>query len=324
MEWSIPHVLTFEDRLTKQVNTDYALALANAWWDKMASERPSTGRKETWEFLLSTADIHLLDEGQMAYDELVSSFFEAENQNYGTGLKLNRNQWADDELGKATDWASQVGASMALAPQYQVVELIKNGESALAYDGKAFFADDHPINPFDASKGDYSNLTSGLPLVDGSGNPLPLNLGLAKALMRSYKMPNGRNRNLRPTAIVVPPTLEVPALTLAQSRIINATENVQGRDFRVDINGRSESGGLEVIVINELADVSEVDWYLVASNGGMGILPFIYSLREAYNMNSYTGVTDFLLNQMNELEWQVRGRNTMVYGNPYQMAKFKG
>jgi hypothetical protein len=58
--------------------------------------------------------------------------------------------------------------------------------------------------------------------------------------------------------------------------------------------------------------------------GGMGILPFIYSLREAYNMNSYTGVTDFLLNQMNELEWQVRGRNTMVYGNPYQMAKFKG
>lgn len=319
MEWSVPHVLSFEDQLKPLVNNDYQIALENAWWDQLMTERPSTGRKEDWEFLLTTADIHFLPEGQMVYDELVSSYLTFENKDFGTGLKVSRNQWSDDQLGKATEWAAQVGASMALAPQYQLIALLLAGETGLAYDGKAFFATDHPVNPFDTGKGTYSNLiTTPLPLVDVNGNVIPQNYNAGRALMRAFKMPNGRNRNLAPSAIIVPPSLELAANILTSSRMINLTDNplAQGGTF----NGTITSG-VKVIVINELESEPNT-WYLVANNGGQNLLPFIYSLREPYYMNSYTGMTQAALSERNELWWHVRGRNVAFYGNPYQIIKF--
>lgn len=323
MDWSVSHVLSFEDNLTKLVNNDFALALENAWWDKLMSERPIGSRQETMEFLLTTADIHLLDDGQMKYDELVRSFMVLKSKDRGTGLKIRRNDFEDDRLESAQDWAAQAGAAMALAPQYQAADLLLAGETGLAYDGVAFFAATHPVNPFDPAKGNYSNLLPANPLVDSNGEVILANFNAAEAQMRSFSMPNGRNRNLAPTFLVVPPSLKQAGLQITQARVIKATENVNDQDFVAKWNGKSHTG-VELIVINEL-EVAPSDWYVGTSNGGTaGLLPFIYGLRRAYNINSYNGITNVELGLRNELEWQVRGRNDAIYGHPYTMVKSKG
>jgi phage major head subunit gpT-like protein len=322
MDWSPEHVMSVEDRIAKLVNNDFQLALENAWWDRLMMERPSTGRKEFLEFLLTTADIHRLDTGQMVYDELVKSFFEFENMKWGTGLRVNQDQFEDNELGFVSDWAAQAGAAMALAPQYQAVALIQAGETALAYDGKAFYATDHPVNPFDTSKGAYSNLMAGLPLADGDGNPIEQNFALAEARMRSFKMPNGRNRNLGPTMLVVPPELKRPALTITGAKFISATENVQASSFQAKWNGKIHDG-VEVIVINELSE-SPDDWYIATSNSGTNLLPLVYANRKPYQINSYNGITQAELNLRDELLWQIKGRNVAFYGHPFTMIKCKG
>ena len=313
MDWSIAHVMTVEDRLMKIANNDYEESLKNAWWDKLMRERPSTGRKEFLEFLLTTADIHLLDTGTMKYDELVRSFFEFTNQKKGTGLKVNRDQFDDNELGFVSDWAAQAGAAMALAPQYDAIDLIKAGETAICYDGKAFFATDHPINPFDPGLGSYSNLLTGLPLVDANGLVIPSNFNAAKAKMRSFVMPNGRNRNLLPTFVVVPPSLELAADQLTKGKFISATDNVIA----------TANNGVEKIVINEL-ETSPSDWYIATSNSGTNMLPLMYANRRPYAINSYTGLTQAELNLRDELEWQIKGRNVAFYGHPFTMIKVKG
>jgi phage major head subunit gpT-like protein len=324
MDFTIEHVLTFEDTLAKLVNNDYAIALGNAWWDRLMTERPIGGRQETWEFLLTNADIHLLPEGQMIYDELVKQFLVLKSQKRGTGLKIKRDDWLDDKLDPVADWAGQAGAAMALAPQYQAVDLLKAGETGKAYDGKAFFATDHPTNPGDAGAGTYSNLLSPFPLADPiTGHANLASLNEAKAKMRSYSMPNGRNRNLVPSAIVCAPRNEMAALEAAQARYLTATENVFAEGFGGKINGKINNG-LDVIVVNELENASDPDsWYLVASNNGSGLLPFVYGLREAYFMTSYTGATQVTLARADELEWIIRGRNVAIYGHPYSMIKVK-
>lgn len=64
---------------------------------------------------------------------------------------------------------------------------------------------------------------------------------LVVAYMKSIKMPNGLNRNLRPSRVVTAPKMEIKALELTSAGFIGATENVL-RSFRV-----------EPLTINELA-----------------------------------------------------------------------
>lgn len=323
MEWSIPHILTFEDRLQVLANDDYAIAQQNLWWDRLMSEITSTGRKEIFEFLLTTADIHKLDRGQMVYDDMVSAAFEATNEDFGAGTKVSRNQFSDNEIKKATAWASQMGTAMAMTPQYQLISLLENGETGLAFDGKAFFATDHPVNPFSGSD-TYSNLLTGASYAirDTNGNPIPDGFMAVKAAIRGFKMPNGRNRNLVPNVLVVPPQLEKVGLEITQAKIISATENMVANGSGAVINGKVNTG-VELIVINELGEISAEDYYVGVSTAGTKWLPFVHQLREAYYMNSYNGMTQVELNIRNELEWHVRGRNTSFYGLPYQLIKAK-
>ena len=135
-------------------------------------------------------------------------------------------------------------------------------------------------------------------------------------------MPNGRNRNLSTSLLVVPPQLRLAALQVSQSRFIKATENVLSKDFPAEFNGKIHNG-VDVLVINELGDHPN-DWFVVAANNGSGLLPFIYGLREAYYMTSYDGLTQDELGRANLIEWLIRGRNVAIYGHPYSMVKSKG
>lgn len=319
MEFNPAFVLAVEDRLSFIMNEDYVLASKNLWWPRLMMLRPTDGRTETIEFLLSTAQIHPLDGGQMIYDDLVGAAFRLENKDKGGGFKITRNQVRDDRLEKAASWAAQMGVQMAMRPQLDAIALIKAGETNLGYDGVPFFSASHPVHPFSPSLGVYSNLIAANPLVDVDGKPILANYAKAIARLRSFIMPNGQNRNLQPMYLVVGPDLAFAAQLLTQGRFIDATDNIFNSGLGLAFNGVVVPG-VQVIVINELA---AGEWYVVAGDVGMSVAPLIYSEREPYEMNSYDGVTQAILNIENVVEWQVRGRNDAIYGHPYSMVKSK-
>jgi phage major head subunit gpT-like protein len=313
MLWTISHVLTVEDRLTKLMNNDYEIAAQNAWWDKLMTERPSTGRREIYEWLLTTAEIEDLPKGQMVYEELVTQAHEAENRDRGKGLKIPRNKWEDDDFKFAGEWAAQMGVAMALDPQYLAIDLLLGGETNKGYDKLPYFHAAHPVNPFDSSKGTLRNLVTDLSQIGGPAGAPELteeSFALGVAHMKTYTMPNGRNRNLKPKYLAVSPQREKLAITITGAKFIDATENVL------------TSYGIEPLVIPELAKEPK-SWFLAAENGGTNQKPLIYQNRMEYQMTSYNGMTQAELNRLNELEWQIRGRKTALYGHPFQMIKFK-
>lgn len=297
------NVRTLEDRFQKLFNNDYEIAAANAWWDQLMTTKQSGGKKEIYNFLLTTADIVDFDEGEMKYSNLMATAFECSNRRRGVeGLKLSREQIEDDEFGFAADWAATAGSAVAMDPQYLALELLANGQTALGYDGVAFFSNSHPVNPLDSAPGTYDNLME--------ANPLSLdNFNKAIARMKSFKMPNGRNRGLRPSLLVAGPSNEKTALEITNAAFISATSNVV-----------ATANGVKPLIINEIEDGS---WYVVAQAGraGTSLMPFIYQVRRPFEMTSYTGMQQVELNRCDKFEWHVRGRTAACYGHPFQMVK---
>jgi phage major head subunit gpT-like protein len=315
-------VRTLEERFVKLYNTDYELALKNAWWDKLATLKTSEGSSNIYQFLLSSFDLAPLDDGTMIYSNMLTQAFSATNADRGGGLKIKKNQLKDDEFGFAADWMGQAGAAMALAPQYLLTPTVVNGAATTngliiggatqnGYDGVPFFSASHPVNPFNAAMGTYANIYA------GASYALSItSYAVGEAKLRSLVMPNGRNRNLKAKYLVAPPSLRKMALEVTGAKFVSST--AQGGPTENVFIG----DGVEPLIINEL-EVEPDSWYLVADTGS-GIGPFIYQLREAFEMNAYTGMTQAELNRVNEFEWQIRGRDVALYGHPYSMIKFTG
>lgn len=315
MLWTAKHVISFEDRLRSITNDDYQGALRRVWWPLLMGQRTSTGKRELIEWLLTTAKIVDLPQGEMHFEDLVTQTHEATNVPRGTGLKIDRDKWNDDDAKFAAQWASQAGAEMALSPQYLGIDLILGGETQKSYDGQNYFDEDHPVNPFDDSKGTYRNLITDVAQIDPtlpSTDPVLTedNFALGVSHIKTFVMPNGRNRELEPFLLGVPPQLEKKARTVTGAKYISATDNVLS-DYHI-----------EPLVMNQFS-VEPQNWYLFCRMGGELGLPFVWQVREDYGLSSYDGVTDAELSRMNELEWHVRGRNVAFYGHPFLAVKFK-
>lgn len=311
MLWQTKFVMTTETKLEVQSTNAYAAALQNVWYDKIMSDRQGRGRRDFMEWVLTTAQIYELDQGQMRFDDLLTQAHWIDHKGFGVGQRVTRDDWEDDDVGKLMQWTEQVGGAMALEPQYKAVELWNGGETLKAYDGVAFFGV-HPVNPFDSDKGTYRTLVTNMDQIGGaSGSPdlNETNLALGVAHTRTFKMPNGRNRNLRPDTLIVGPKREFKGRQLLHAIEIGATTNVL-KDYAI-----------ELLVINEIEDFS---WALQSIVGETpGQKAFIRSIRRPFGMNSYNGLTQAELSRMDALEWHVRGRMGYTYGHPYQMVKFK-
>ena len=161
-------LMTLESRMQVITEREYDRLRSNLWWQRITKTRPSTGLRDIVTWLLSTAQIR--DQGQggnIAFDDLVAQYTTIENKFSGAGLKLKRAQLEDTDGGGmelSAQWSADIGAYMAYWPQKQAAHLLKNGHDAAqytTYDQKAFFAADHPYNPFKLSAGTFSNILTG-------------------------------------------------------------------------------------------------------------------------------------------------------------------
>ncbi len=342
-------VYDLETNMRIITENEYARLAQNLWWTEITKVVSSESKKELFMWLLSTATIKSLGKGgNLPFEDILSSYTSIENLNAGDGLRLNRNT-VEDLDGKGIDiaakWSADIGAQTAYWPQKQVANLLKNGATAslvTTYDGKALFAQDHSVNPFDSIAGVYSNLFTGAPSGSYPG-ALPIdasvtidtafnNLALAYGYISGLKMPNGEDpRKLRIAKIIVPPALALRALQLTQSKFI-AQAAAGGGAAMADVSGLLGTLGFaKVIVADELAGFENDKTYFIVTEelASSELGAIIYSDREPFTITYYTGRdggdgVDAILDRSDELEWHCKGRNVAGPGHPYGIFKVKG
>lgn len=331
-------VIDLETRMQILTENDYARMTANLWWQTVAKTRTSTGKKDILTWLLSTAQIRDRGNGgNIAFDDLVAHYTEIENRNAGSALKLTKQQLTDtlngiqggEGLDLAGQWSRDIGAYMAYWPQKQVAYLMKNGHTSsivTAYDGKALFATDHPVNPGSPGAVTFSNLLTGSSYaIDESVTPdvALANLGKVFSAITSVKMPNGEDpRFLRPRGIFTAPKLFPRAVQLTSAKFLAMAASSGGGG--ADVEGLIKALGFATpTMMDEMVGYESDTTYFVvceqASSSEMG--PVVYVEREPFKINYYGEQTESYLSRTDEFEWHCKGRNVVAPGHPFLIFK---
>ena len=338
-------LMRLEHNMRVVASRDYDRLTQNLWWNVMTKSMTSTSKKEILIWLLNTAKIDILLDGEVHFEGLETHMHEYEHDFAGQGLKLNRSEFEDSD-GKgiefATEWSSQIGAYSAYWPQERVSKIVREN-TVKCYDGEVLFSQNHHINPAQGSgagvfANDFTGAAAGaypgaLPIHESGAGAVTLdvalaNLGKAIAYIQSIKMPNGRApRNLRVSHIVHPPLMNNRVLQLTNSKLI--VQAGTGGAGSADVESILRSMGLATPVqATELGSAFGGDdqtYYLVVEDvvgGEVGAL--IYSEREAFQILWHGLQDDAQLARMNELQWMVRGRNAVTTGHPFGIFRFQG
>lgn len=339
----------FQTNLVHLAQEDYLAAGAELQYTEVATVLPVTTGHTVLTWLLDTAQIERTGKfaGKFNYRDLVSQKLEFDVGAAQDAFKLHRFQIEDTEQGPvsmslAAERASSWGAWMAYWPQVETTQglVLGNTDAYPCYDGLPLFHGSHPINPARSGSPTFSNLwTTGsgpglLPIhTSGTGavsqEQAIRNLAKGAAYIRSIKSSNGVTpRRLRLKKIVTGPELHAAAVAATQSKIVASTSgtgNAQGGTADVEAFIRS-TGLADPIQFDELTDAKfATDYILIAEVIGKRRLgPFVYAEREAFRMTQYTPLDTNQLGNIQEFQWNLLGRNSLIAGHPYLAFYCKG
>lgn len=332
-------VTNMETNMRLVTSQEYQRLNSNMWWTKIARQATSESKEERTYWLLDTARIQQTGKGggNVEFEDIVSNTQVYEHQNAAAGLKLKKEQLEDVDgrgIQFANHWSRQMGALAAYWPQQIIAkQLLANPNT---YDGLAFFAKSHPLNPYNSGAGVYHNLFTGAASglypgalrIDDTVTLEQAYINLSKiiAYIASIKMPSGEApRYLRPAFILHPPRMTARIQQLTNAKFIAAMAS--GGAGSTDVSMLIKAYGLgEPVEAPELqsafAGGSDTDFYLCMepiTSDEKGA--WLYSLREAFSVLYYGPQNDAQLARIREFQWTNEGRNEVVPGHPYLMFK---
>ena len=107
--------------------------------------------------------------GDRVINDMKEFSYEIENKLYEATLGIKRTDIEDDSLGQYRTLAQSEGQEVADFFWREIASLMKNGFSALCYDGQNFFDTDHPV--YEKPDGTGSNTPTSNILGSGSDTP---------------------------------------------------------------------------------------------------------------------------------------------------------
>jgi len=111
----------------------------------LAMEVPSTSKKNAYPWLGEVPGMkEWVDDREIQNMELHG--FEIENKDFELTVAVDRNDIEDDQYGIYKPLIQQLGISAKEHPDQLVFELLQNSLNVNCYDGKPFFAVDHPVH----------------------------------------------------------------------------------------------------------------------------------------------------------------------------------
>lgn len=231
-------------------------------YKEIAMETPSTTDAETYAWL---GDLPGMREwiGDREVQNLSGSDYTIKNKSWELTFGIPREAVEDDKIGLYNPGVESLGREAATHPDELVFKLLKDGFTALCYDGKPFFSDAHPVGD-----GTVSNLGHAELSVDA--------YIAARAAIMSLTNSKGRPINLIPDKLVVPPALESKARDILIADYINGTKNTM-------------QGTAKPLVAPWLAGADKA-WYLLCTN--RPVKPVIHQTRKPAKFVSKTNETD--------------------------------
>lgn len=228
--------------------------------------------------------------------------YSIKNRDFELTLEVDRNDIEDDQIGIFNPMLDMMGEQARFYPGDLVVELLKDGETKLCFDGQYFFDTDHPVDLNDPAKGVQSNLFAATPLTGD-------NYASVRASMQTFKGEDNRHLAVMPNLLVVPPQLETTAKKILNAELINGGET--------NVN----KGTAEIIVLPELAN-APLDWYLMDVT--KPIKPLVFQNRKApifTYLNQPTAENVFF---RKKFVYGIDARGNAGYGLWFLAAKAKG
>ncbi len=250
-------------RALEEFSDDFALALAQgsveSWAKEYGRYKASRALKTTFYVPVSAAGYVEL-KGDIKYRELFQKSFSLVPKTWQDGWDgLASVIEAPDFIGWDSEAEQFAAAASSLLNELIATELVTN---PVGWDLKAYFADDHPFNIFDAGVGSFDND------ITGAGtSPSIANLKTAKANFRKIKGANGKPLGLRMTHVLIPSAQEETWKDLLEQDMLIQTV---GSSFGAV--GNRHKGTVKPIVSDELA--SDAKWYPLALNK-VGMYPWV-------------------------------------------------
>jgi phage major head subunit gpT-like protein len=324
-----------ESNMRTITSREYERLTRNLWWTRVGKRMSSQSKKERLSWLLDTAKIERpqgLKGGQIAFEDIVAVTMEIESLNANAGLKLKKEQLEDldgNGIQLATHWSRQMGAYAAYWPQKCIADAIRT--NPVGYDSKAFFATDHPLNPYNTGAGTYKNIfTSTSSGIYPGAVPIDTsvtvdtaiqNVAKAIAYTASIAMPNGLDpRFLRVGGIMVPPALVARAQQITNAKFIAQAAGSAAGSGDVEAVVRNFGFGqpIEAPELGSAFGGSDTTWYLLMEEITSDELgAFIYVDREPFSVVYHGPMTDAELARKREFQWTTEGRNVVSPGHPF-------
>lgn len=267
----------------ESVKTDY---------QRIATTVPSSTAENTYPWL---GQIPQMREwiGEREIQNLSAYDYTIKNRKFESTVSVPRDAIEDDQYGVYTASFQSLGFSAAQHPDLLCFEALKNGFTEKCYDGKPFFAQDHPSG--EAGKGMASNMSHVKLDADS--------YEAARASMMMLTGDKGKSLNLVPDLLVVSPANEHAARLILKADQINGTSNI--------LKDTSE-----LLVSTELADMPQA-WFLLCTK--RFLKPLIFQKRRDTKLVAKTKLEDDNVFMRDEYMWGVDGRSNVGYGF-WQMA----
>ena len=121
-----------------------AKAAAPTQWAAVATRVPSGNASNTYGWL---GQFPKLSEwtGQRAFKSIKEYGYSVTNKLYEATVDIPRTAVEDDQLGVYSPLFREMGYAAATHPDEIIFGLLRDGKSTACYDGKMFFAKDHPV-----------------------------------------------------------------------------------------------------------------------------------------------------------------------------------
>lgn len=280
------------------LNVSYSAAYNKAFegvetnYQKIATTVPSTTSETNYAWLGQMPQMREWI-GEREIQNLSAYSYIIKNRKFEMSVSVPRDAIEDDQYGVYAPSFSNMGFAAAQHPDILCFEALKNGFQELCFDGKPFFAADHPSG--EAGKVAACNMTHAKLDADSYES--------ARASMMLLTGDKGKSLNLVPDLLVVSPANEHAARLILKAEQIAGTSNVL-------------KDTAELLVAPELADKPEM-WFLLCTK--RFLKPLIYQKRKEMKLVAKTRPEDDNVFMRDEYVWGVDGRSNVGYGF-WQMA----
>jgi phage major head subunit gpT-like protein len=282
------------------------------YWQKYSMLSTSGSERKTYAWLAQLPSMKKWI-GEKQLNNIAARSFEVTNEDFENTFGLDRNKIEDDDFGVYTQSAELQGQAIARWPDEQMTAKLIAGTTTTCYDGQFFFDTDHPVDLDDSSQGTYANLRTTTPLTLA-------NFASGKAAMRSFRGESGKPLQVKPTVLMVGPTLELAALQILKASTINqVTQNVAGdQNVAASAVDNVYRGEVELVVNEYLVDDTAGAWYLFSTDR---IEPLIWQVRKQPVRVPIVDPTNPLVWNNRTFAYSVEARAGCGFGLPFLAIK---